>query len=97
MTVEELQGHGYYSIREIPGQGFCGLMKFAFTTGLVIGMESWGYKGRYCYSSASDAQVALDAWNGEGDPGGPWIKYKGIGGEREGSKNCEGCSAHAKV
>jgi hypothetical protein len=92
MTVEELQKEGYYSIREIPGQGLCGLMKFAFTTGLVIGMESWGYKGRYCYSSAADAQKELDEWDGIGDPEGPWIKYKGMEGERENTLGgCENC------
>jgi len=92
MTVEELQKEGYYSIREIPGQGLCGLMKFAFTTGLVIGMESWGYKGRYCYSSAEDAQKALDESDGIGDTEGPSIKYKGMEGERENTLGgCENC------
>lgn len=88
MNIEKLEKEGYYSIRELPGRGLCGLMRFAFTTGLVIGMDDFGYHGRYCYSSQADAKEALANWNGEGDPGGPWIKYKGTGGERT-NKNIE--------
>ena len=91
---EELEKEGYYSIREISDKGICGLRKFVFTTGLIIGMDMVGYKGRYCYSSAKDAQKALDEWDGTGDPGGPWIKYKGLGGERENTLGgCENCNA----
>lgn len=80
--IEYLKGQGYYSLKEIPGRGVCGLMKFAFTTGLVIGMDENLYYGRYCYANEDDAIKAISEWNGEGDPGGPWIKYKGIPEER---------------
>jgi hypothetical protein len=74
--------NGYENLREIPEKGVCGLMRFAFTTGLVIGLDEAGYYGRYCYSSRKDAETALSNWDGNGDPEGEWIKYKGEGGER---------------
>jgi len=43
--IEYLKSEGYRELREIEGKGICGLMKFVFTTGLVIGMNSWDGKG----------------------------------------------------
>lgn len=80
--TRRMQEEGYYAIREISGKGFCGLMRFAFTVGLVIGMNDVGYYGRYCYHSNAEALKALESWDGTGDPSGEWIKYKGVGGER---------------
>lgn len=91
-----LEEQGYYSLREVEGRGLCGLMKFIFTTGLVLGLDEHSYRGRYCYSSAADAQSALDSWDSQGDPGGPWIKYKGEGGERS-NLSCDACKAAQKV
>ena len=92
MNLRDLEKEGYYSLREIPGRGTCGLMKFIFTTGLVVRIDEIGYEGRYCYSSGEDAQRALDSWNGEGDPSGPWIKYKGEEGERRNLTTTEKCN-----
>jgi len=86
-----LETEGYYEIKEIPRKGLCGLQKFIFTTGLVIGMEEHGYYGRYCYSTESDALEALNKWDCEGDPVGPWIKYKGSPGERSNPEIDNGC------
>lgn len=89
--VEYLKSEGYYEIREVPGRGICGLRKFIFTTGLVVGMTKDLYYGRYCYSNESDASKALNEWNGEGDPDGPWIKYKGMPEERSNPLMEDGC------
>jgi hypothetical protein len=72
-----LKAEGYHNLTEIPNKGLCGLMRFAFTTGLCIGLDESGYSGRYCYEYFSDAFSAIKEWNGEGDPSGEWIKYKG--------------------
>jgi hypothetical protein len=77
-----LEKEGYYNIKEIPNKGLCALYRFAFTTGLVIGIHSIGYIGRYCYQLHADAVKAINEWDGVGDPSGNWIKYKGEGGER---------------
>lgn len=80
--IKYLEKEGYVELREIEGVGICGLYRFVFTTGLVIGIDTVGYKGRYCYPTIVDARDALVHWDGKGDPTGPWIKYKGEGGER---------------
>lgn len=77
-----LEKEGYFNIREIPTRGICGLSQFSFTCGLVIQMDEESYQGRYCYATLSEAKEAIENWNGEGDPPGNWIKYKGVGGDR---------------
>lgn len=75
-----LREEGYLDIREIPGKGLCALKPFMFTWGLMVGLNRIGYDYRYCYQNLADALRALQKWDGEGDPPGPWIKRKG-GGE----------------
>jgi hypothetical protein len=76
--VNELEFPDYAHLREVPGRGLCGLHRFIFTTGLVVGITREGYIGRYCYSSWQDAHSALKKWDGVNDPDGDWIKYKGL-------------------
>lgn len=73
-----LASQGYVQLRVI-GTAVCGLHRFSFTTGLVVGLNFEGYERRYCYEHAADALAALAAWDGYGHPGGPWIKCKGAG------------------
>jgi hypothetical protein len=74
-----LQDMGYTDLCTLRGGVLCGLYPFMFTTGLVVGLTEQGYERRYCYEYAVDARAALQAWNGSGHPGGPWIKCKGPG------------------
>ena len=82
-----LDEEGYSGIRMLNGEGgaggwnsvLCGLTDFAFTAGLVVGLHLHGYQRRYCYEKMSDAAQALDKWDGNGHPDGPWIKCKGVG------------------
>ncbi len=76
-SYEGLLENGYSNIREIEGRGTCGVMRFLFTVGLCYGLDEWGYKGRYCFPSKSEAIEALNSWDGNGDPSGDWIKHKG--------------------
>lgn len=77
--------HRYYTnVRKLPSGELAGLSRMVYTTGIIVGLHDDGYRGRYCYENACEAQDALNAWTGEGDPSGPWIKYKGEGGERLG-------------
>ena len=70
----------FLDLREIPGCGLCGVQRFIYTCGLLVNLTfdgmTYGYKARYCYPSAKDAEQALLAWDGAGDPPGPWIKEK---------------------
>lgn len=85
MTEEEREGfemeliftHGYSHLREKPGRGMCALHYFIHTIGLCYGVDETGYEGRYCFSEIGEAMRSIDAWTGEGDPPGNWIKHKG--------------------
>jgi len=79
---EQLEEEGYVDIREVPGRGICGIRKFLFTWGLIYGLDETGFKGRWCYNNYVEPVIYLREWDGEGDPKGNWIKYKGEGGER---------------
>jgi hypothetical protein len=82
--TDQLRLEGYDSFRTLPDGQLSGLMDYLFTCAIVVGLDATGYRGRYCYPSRAAATQAFVAWNGIGDPGGPWIKYKGSGGERLG-------------
>lgn len=79
--IEKLQkdGEPYKAFKVIPGQGLCALAPFAFTVGLVLGLNETGYEARYCYpvKDATDALLDILRWDGEGHPEGNWIKLKG--------------------
>jgi hypothetical protein len=81
-----LQKEGHYHIRALEINGeikMCSVHRMIFTTAVTVGVDNKGnYEGRYCYNSFWDATRALKEWDGQGDPPGPWIKYKGEGGER---------------
>ncbi len=55
-----------------------------FTCAIVTGLTEASYHGRYCFESPAEALASLAQWDGHGDPGGNWLKYKGSGGERMG-------------
>lgn len=70
---------GYSEVREVAGQGWCGLLPFAYTWAIVVGLTPDFYGRRYCFEHQGDASQALAAWTGQGHPSGPWIKCKGAG------------------
>ncbi len=91
-----LVNNGYEMLFEIKGKGVCGIKRFAFTTGLVVGLDQSGYKERYCYKNRIDAIYALIEWQEmtnqrltvAGDPEDEeWIVYKGPEGDRPNPKN----------
>lgn len=75
---EYLQLEGYTDLQMKAGV-LCGISLFCYTTGLVVGLAPMGYTKRYCFEHEADARSALDAWDGQGHPSGPWIKCKGAG------------------
>lgn len=76
--LSALEASGYDELRTI-GEVICGLRRFNYTTAIVVDLDEGGYERRYCYEHKEDAQAALREWDGEGHPGGPWIKCKGAG------------------
>lgn len=81
---EKFEAEGYSQLREIEGLGICGIYPFMYTTAIVVGIDEYGYKYRYCYPKeyTLECLIALKVWDGKGDPQGRWIKQKGIGGDR---------------
>lgn len=74
---------GYYGLKWIFHKGkpiLAGLLRFAFTTGLVYGIDASGYIGRYCFSHPDDARKTLESLNEVPEDyliEGNWIKHKG--------------------
>lgn len=67
---------GFYNIREFPF-GTVALRDYVNTCDIVVGIKGTAYKRRYSYDSRHHAQKALESWDGQGDPSGPWLKCKG--------------------
>lgn len=68
---------GYAYVRLLPTGEVAGLHRFIFTVGLLVGIEDYWYRTRFCYQSAAEAIEAITTWDGKGDPPGYWIKEKG--------------------
>lgn len=71
--------HEYMNLKELPALGgkLAGVHRMVYTAGLFVGLTDTGVEYRYCYPNVRTALQALDAWDGAGDPPGPWIKRKG--------------------
>ena len=72
----------YSEIKILPDGTICGLHRFLFTWGLIIGIDPSGYADRYCYHSFAAAAAALAAWDGEGEPIG-WHRHPVSGRRRD--------------
>lgn len=88
ITIEMAEDLGYYACKPLMFQGkqvMAGLRRFAFTVGLVFGIDETGYYGRYCFAEDYTARLALE--NISEIPSDlllenpDWIKYKGYGGD----------------
>jgi hypothetical protein len=83
ISIAEACVHGYTNNKVVKLRGvdiICGLMRFAFTTGLVIGIDDTGYIGRYCFHTKSEAERALRELTiipSNLIIEGNWIKFKG--------------------
>ena len=74
--LAKLLANGYVRCIVLPTGEIAGLHQMLYTCGLVVGLNDFGWRTRFCYESKEEAQKALDAWDGRGDPPGPWIKSK---------------------
>lgn len=67
-------------IEALCGGRVCAVMPFIYTTGLLVDYFDHGsthdYTARYCYPNLAEALIALNEWNGVGDPPGPWVKER---------------------
>jgi hypothetical protein len=87
-----LHDQGEYSdIRELPGNRYALICRFAFTWAILVGRlgDRIGYDDRWCFSSYEKAKSGLDAWDGvTGEPQG-WHRHPSTGRRREMSETGE--------
>ena len=77
MTIEDdMTEIGYSPVKQLTTGELAGVSDYMFTAGLVVGLDATGWRTRYCYATRPLAESALAAWDGNGDPPGPWIKQK---------------------
>ena len=77
MNPNDAVALGYLEPRTLPTGEIAALHRLLFTVGLVVGIDEFQYRTRYCYTNYLEAYLALLQWNGEGDPPGFWVKQKG--------------------
>ena len=79
--IKIFEAENYTCLVETKTKGVCGILRFAFTTGVVIDMDRYQYRGRYCYKSKADALLGLAELIDKPEILHPtdsnWIKYKG--------------------
>lgn len=78
--IAELKALGYMNPKYSNNGELMAVSKFAFTYGLIVGINGYGYRVRYCYEGMRDCINAFDHYQDTTqDPLGPWIKAKGTG------------------
>lgn len=55
LTAEAIEALGYHKPRQLPDGHWAALVPLLYTTGLVVGIESTGWRYRYCFEQAEDA------------------------------------------
>lgn len=81
ISPKEASEMGYAPNRLLPSGELAGVLRMIATYGLFVGLDSSGYRTRFCYPTFTSACLALSCWNGVGNPPGPWIKEKGVNKE----------------
>ena len=76
LTEASILSLGYTHPRKLPTGEWAALQRYLYTTGIVIIEDEHSWRTRWCFEFAIEARKALDAWDGTGDPPGPWIKQK---------------------
>ena len=77
LAKPKLADLGYYCARRLDDGRWIAVSPMVFTTGLfVITPDLLSWTTRFCYERSVDAIAAVEAWDGQGDPPGPWVKQK---------------------
>jgi hypothetical protein len=58
-----LTEEGYTNVRVIDGV-ICATLRFIYTVGVCYGLDSTGYRGRFCFDSQQNAELFLKDWDG---------------------------------
>lgn len=77
---------GYANVKPLPGRKWAATCAFGYSDAVIAGRlgDRLGYDNRWDYATAAEAKMALNAWDGVGEPGG-WFRQPGTGRRRSGS------------
>ena len=82
LLYAELADKGYLPPFKVLDDGrVCALMPLAGIDALCIGISGWGHNDVYYYHANGDAAIALDMWDGRGEPAG-WFRHPPSGRRR---------------
>lgn len=75
MTADELKAHWQLvAARELPDGSMAGIEQLITTWGLLIDVDEWQWRYRFCYPNLFDAFTDLNKLQGWRDvPDGPWV------------------------
>jgi hypothetical protein len=79
ISDDQLYQEGYCAVRMLPSGVRIGVIPMLYTGALCVGISKFGYERRFCYGDLAEAVLALETWDGKGDPPGAWIKEKPSG------------------
>jgi hypothetical protein len=73
-----------YKDARIIGDRYFAIYPLLFTHAIITGRvgDRFSYEDRWCYHTYAAAKIALDAWNGEGEPEG-WHRHPDTGRRRD--------------
>jgi|SRR5579862_7181595 len=73
----------YLRPRPLPGGHWAAIMPMIFTHAIGTGRigDYFGIENSWCYESREEAEAALEAWSGSGEPDG-WIRHPPSGRRR---------------
>lgn len=85
--LEVAQAHGYLDPKVLPNGDVACIWPLMFTHALIlldadVNHAIAQYKDRWCYCTYAKAKLALDAWDGTGEPTG-WHRHPTTGRRRE--------------
>lgn len=71
---------GYRDPKEIGGGRYAAIYRKAFTVAIIVGRigDTMSHDDNWCYRDYPSAKLALDAWDGNGDPKG-WHRHPASG------------------
>lgn len=79
--LAEMEGCGFFAIRQVDAGHWVALYRYMFTTAIVKGalFDRTTLADRWCYPEAAAAVQAFVAWDGvTGEPDG-WVKHPASG------------------
>ena len=89
--AKAMRDDGIFPIKELDDGRAIAIYRFLYTIGLVLVSDHYadiaaagsnGFERRFCYEKMNDAFAGGIAWDGTGDPAGPWVKEKSPGVDR---------------